>query len=631
MTRLAHWLPVSLLASVIVAASVQVPSHAEDNADQNLYVDYLTGSWDNWSFDAQPTWNAVEHVHSFSSAARVSFTKPWGALRLHYRGFDNRSFDTTGFTYLQFFVHWSGETPQPLLVYALRNEAFSNTTKLPLSPYSTPDPTAKEAGWYRVQVPLVDLGVSDVKDLTDILLTGPNPNVSFWIDDVKLVKPPGPARTTLNVYTTQLIRALDGRHLAVNTAAWDYLAADPTTINRVRAAGVRFFRFPGGSTADKYHWEQNLIGSERAGTGTLEFLKLVREAGGQPIITVNYRTGTPGEAANWVRFCNVTRNFRVKYWEIGSEIYRDADVGSEPTVYARRFREYLTAMKAVDPSIKVGMPGPYSQKEHNGWGPKVLKAMTARPDFYVVNYYPQVRWGDTPHEDDANLLQYSKDWQTIAQLARRMLNEHLGPVGTDVEILATENNSVAGQPGKQTANLVNALYLADSMGQLLNTEIRAFMWWDLHHAYEPFNNNSPVLYGHRRYGDLGLLSTTGHPFTPPNTPYPTYHALRLFSELGAEGSRLVASTSNHELLPVYAALRADSNLSVLVINKHSQKTLSATVNVTGFAPTRAQVLQYGAAEDAREGDISTREMPLTAPSFTFEFPSYSITVFTLRK
>jgi hypothetical protein len=628
-----RWRLVALAAALAVGA-VGAPVSAEDNADQNLYVDYVAGSWDDWSWDSGRRWNSAERRRSFAGSAKLAFTKAWGAIRLHYRGFDTRAFDTTGYTHLEFFIHWGDTGPHELLVYALRNEDFNKTTKLSLAKYieAEPDPFAEEDGWYPVRVPLADLRVANVTDLTDFILSGPSVASPFFIDDMKLVKQPGPTRVTLSVDATRPVRALDGRHLGINTAAWDYQLAEPTTIERVKAAGLRFFRFPGGSSADQYHWEQNRIDRARTGTDTTGFMKLVQAAGGQAIITVNYGTGTPEEAAGWVRFTNVTNDFKVKYWEVGNENYGDWEAGShDPLVYARRFGEFVTAMKAVDPTIKVGMPGLASRTEHDGWAPKALKALTVRPDFYVVHHYPQVRWSNTPHENDANLLQYPKDWATIAQLARAILNENLGESAKDVEILATENNSVSGQPGKQSVNLVNALYLADSLGQVLNTEITAYLWWNLHNSHEPDNNNSPTLYGHRLFGDYGILSTTSHPTLPSNTPYPTYYALRLFSELGAEGSHLLTGGSNYELLPAYASMRENGDVVLLVINKNSRRSLRATVNVAGFTPSKLRVQQYGAFVDALDAGIVTYELPLATPRFPFLFPSYSITVLTMQK
>jgi alpha-N-arabinofuranosidase len=637
--RPSRCLPLLLTLALAMAfwGSLAHPAAAEDNADQNLYLDYVAGSWDDWSFNADRKWDSTEHVRSYDRAGRLSFTQAWGAMRMHFRGFDTRAFDTTGFSDLQFYIHWGDSAPQDMLIYALRKEDFNKTTKLQLAKYAVEDTEAFESGWFRVQVPLAHLGVANVTDLTDILLSGPKPKLPFWIDDVRLIKPRGASRILLTVDAGTPLRQLDGRHLGINTAAWDYQLGAPGTLDRVRASGAKFFRFPGGSTSNAYHWEQNRIGSSKTGSDTTQFMKMVQAAGGQAIITVNYSTGTPAEAAAWVRFANVQNKYNIRYWEIGNENYGNWEPGShDPLVYARRFGEFVAAMKAVDPTIKIGMVGTYSRNTqadepgYGGWSPKVLKALTVRPDFYVVHYYPQTRWSGTPHEDDANLLQYPKDWQTITQIVRGMLNEYLGDAAAGVEILATENNSVSGNPGKQSVSFVNALYLADSLGQVLNTEVAAYMWWDLHNAQEPNNNNSPVLYGHREYGDFGMLAAADHPSMAPNTPYPMYYALQLLGGLAGDGSRLVASATNQELLPVYSALQPDGSLAVLVLNKHSQRPAGATVNIAGLDPRQVQVQQYGAFQDAVGAGITRYDFRVSGPRFVFNFPSYSMTLLTLR-
>ena len=639
-----------LAVTLVCAASAEKPAHADDNADQNIYVDYIAGSWDDWSFNANRVWNATEHVHSYNYSGKMSFTQAYGAIRFHFRGFDTRAFDTTGFTDLQLAVHWGDTAPQQgMLVYALRNENFNKiSAKLPLIKYMTADLDAPEDGWYTVQIPLTDLGVGNVTDLTDILLSGPTPNVPFWIDDIKLVRPSTPRRISLTVNAGMPLRTLDGRHLGINTATWDSLLADPLTTTRVQASGARFFRFPGGGTADQYHWQNNTIGSATAGMDTAQFLKLVQAAGGQAIITANYGTGTPQEAAAWVRFCNVDNKYNVKYWEIGNETYQSGETGShDPLVYAQRFGDYYAAMKAADPTIKIGMAGTYSSKdsapsgsapgpgqgdtgtEYNGWGRKVLKALKVTPDFYVVHYFPEVRWSNTPHEDDADLLQYPRDWATIVPIVRGMLNQALGAAAAGVEILATENNSPGEKPGKQSVSIVNALYLADSLGQALSTEIAGFLWWDLHNSYDTNNNNSDVLYGFRKYGDFGLMSSSDNPSSPANTPYPGYYALQLWSELAGPGSRLVASSSNDVLLPVYATMRSDGKLALMVINKSAEKQLLATVNVMGFPATKMHVEQYDDFQDSVGTGVFSYDLGLTAPQFVYFFPSYSITVLVL--
>jgi alpha-L-arabinofuranosidase len=137
------------------------------------------------------------------------------------------------------------------------------------------------------------------------------------------------------------------------------------------------------------------------------FMSTVRSAGAQPIVIANYGTGTPQEAADWVRYANVTKGYGARYWEIGNEVYGNGFYGAQweadqhadksPAAYAANAAQYITAMKAVDPSIKVGVVvttpgfwpdgvvGPGSSAD---WNHTVLPVMAPKADFVVFHWYP---------------------------------------------------------------------------------------------------------------------------------------------------------------------------------------------------------------------------------------------------
>ena len=62
-------------------------------------------------------------------------------------------------------------------------------------------------------------------------------------------------------------------------------------------------RYPGGSYSDIYHWRDHTApgGYVAPDTDFDHFMAGVRRAGAQPIVIANYGTGTPQEAADWVR------------------------------------------------------------------------------------------------------------------------------------------------------------------------------------------------------------------------------------------------------------------------------------------------------------------------------------------
>ncbi|MBD3345727.1 MAG: hypothetical protein GF401_11760 [Chitinivibrionales bacterium] len=82
------------------------------------------------------------------------------------------------------------------------------------------------------------------------------------------------------------------------------------------------------------------------------------EYGAIPVICVNYSTGTPQEAARWVRYANKVKDYDIRYWQVGNEMDGDWEEGGPVTaaMYAEKFIAFSKAMKAVDPTIKVFGP-----------------------------------------------------------------------------------------------------------------------------------------------------------------------------------------------------------------------------------------------------------------------------------
>ena len=56
-------------------------------------------------------------------------------------------------------------------------------------------------------------------------------------------------------------------------------------------------------------------------TGFDAYMGTVRSAGAQPVVIANYGSGTPQEAAEWVRCANVTKGYGVNLCEVGNEVY----------------------------------------------------------------------------------------------------------------------------------------------------------------------------------------------------------------------------------------------------------------------------------------------------------------------
>jgi hypothetical protein len=228
------------------------------------------------------------------------------------------------------------------------------------------------------------------------------------------------------------------------------------------------------------------------------------------------------------------------------------------------------------------------------------------------------------------LLQAATNWAGDAANLRQQITDYVGAAGTNIELLCTENNADAGNQGRQSTSIVNALYLADSLAQLMKTEFNGFIWWDLRNGTDTNGDFNSALYGWRTNGDLGIIGGA-------NTRYPTFYGFKLMQYFAQPGDTVLNAASDYLLLSSYAARKADGALALLVINKNSVATLNAQLSLTNFFPwSAATVRAFGIAQDeatrtngpAAAQDIVTNIFTGASTNFTATFPAYSLTLFT---
>lgn len=609
---------------------------------QNLpiYSDSLLNGWQNWSW-ATVNFNTQTPVHSGSASASVA-ADGYEAIYLHHDAFDTSLYST-----LTFWLHGGASGGQQLQVQALLNGAAQTAVVLPSLPANT---------WQQFSISLTALGVANKPNMDGFWLQSRTSQTqpTFYVDDVSLVAVSAPTAVNINVNAANVIRTVDARHFGVNAVIWDQVFDTAATINLLNEIGNRTLRFPGGSLSDEYHWATNttLNNNWQWATSFDKFAHVATTTQAHVFITVNYGTGTPTEAADWVRYANITKGLGFKYWEVGNENYGawEADSTSrphDPYTYAQRFRDYFTQMKAVDPTIKIGAVvitgedsyanysdhptvNPRTGQQHNGWTPVMLatlRSLGITPDFVVYHRYPQAPGA----ENDAVLLQSSSSWVTDAADLRQQLNDYLGSAAESVELICTENNSVYTTPGKQSTSLVNGLFFADSLTALLHTEFNGLIWWDLRNSQDTGNNNSSTLYGWRMYGDYGIVNSANPP--GPADRYPTFYVTKLLQFFARGGDQLISATSDYPLLTAHAVKKATGSLALLVINKSATAALNANVAVTGLVPGNSGTIYfYGIPQDeaARTGvgsaDIAATPFSGLQTNFTYTFPAYSVSV-----
>ncbi len=607
-------------------------------ADLPIYTDHLVNGFQDWSWAPHNFANTAP-VHSGSNSISVNATA-YQAIWLEHPGFNPGPYSN-----LVFWANGGAAGGQRLQVRAVVNgNAGATFAAAPLT-----------AGlWRQLSVPLSKLGLAGQTNIEGFwIILGPGASGGFYLDDVVLAAAPAPPLVHVVVHSAPVIRTVDARMFGLNTAVWDSSLDTPESLSLLRDARCSILRFPGGSLSDDYHWASNTTDANKWtwATSFKQFASVATNLGAQTFITVNYGTGSPAEAAAWVRSANVTNHYGFKYWEIGNEVYGlwETDSNSLPHhafTYAGRAAEYFAQMKAVDPSIKIGVvavPGATNSvngytnhpalnlrtgQTNYGWTPVLLATLRnlgVTPDFLVYHFYPEY----TGQESDALVLQASTQWAAAAADLRQQIADYFGPGGANIELVCTENNSQSGAQGRQSTSLVNALYLADSFGSILATEFNAWVWWDLRNGSDATGNMDPTLYGWRTNGDLGMV-------TGRTNCYPDYYAMKLMGDFAWPGDGVIGASSDYPLLSAYAVLRTNGSMGLLVLNKDVQSSFSAQISLVGFVPaSNALLYSYGKPQDdaARTGvgsqDIAMTNTPFASSNIVMTFPPLSLTLLNL--
>jgi alpha-N-arabinofuranosidase len=361
------------------------------------------------------------------------------------------------------------------------------------------------------------------------------------------------------------------------------------------------------------------------------------------------------DGLNFLRI-NHPAPFNIHYFEVGNEEYGGWEIDHhaiqhDPATYvsfAKKFGQYAAQ---ISPTISIGMDTGSVTSYFNNWTANVLQQCASQgfiPGFLSDHSYMQ----GPGNESDSFLLEHTVsdpnnqdpnspfDWALRAAGYRALLQQELGANASKVELLATEYNSVYSNPGKQTTSLVNGLFVADSVGSILETEYNSALFWDLRNGYDTSGNNSASLYGWRQGGDYGLLGVGN---SPPSTgtyvAYPTYFAMELLSKMVHTGDTGVAASSDNPDLSVYAVKEANGHLDLLIINKNATTDLTGSFQITGFQATATALLwRYGKTQDNNQSNSPTGSsflanysvtLGLHGANFSLFVPSYSMTVLDL--
>ena len=467
--------------------------------------------------------------------------------------------------------------------------------------------------------------------------------------------------------------------LGVNIAPWDgvYAGSGSGVIQPLlTAAGIKQIRYGGGSYADFYDWQTNAnignclpddpsasFSAGCASASQLSFGQLsarARAIGAESFVTVNYGSGTPALAAAWVTAAKNTAGEQVALWEVGNESYGCYEVnnplagapaqyqGYRPgtgsaagqyqtcptntqgevagiktlaTSYAANALPFLRAMKAADPSARLGVPwllgsstgaGDGSSTVSSEWNNAVLGTDGGYVGFVDAHYYPFFFSGATggSNPTDAQVLAALRSIPTLASTTKSEIAAH--DPGAELVIGETAVSSAATTTA---CTPVGAVFAAGDALSWLAAGAQTVDWWDLNN----YGNSTNACTN----PDYGLFTSAASP-----APETAYYGYLLASALARPGALLgpLTTSAPGDVLAFQSALPSGAH-AVALINLDPSASHAVTFPVpAGLTGTLRSSVYSAAAQNPTNSNVVKATTPASSLPSGITLPPNSITV-----
>ena len=443
-------------------------------------------------------------------------------------------------------------------------------------------------------------------------------------------------------------------------AADNFGGLDPEMVEASRAMHTPLVRF-GGNFTSGYHWRDGIGPLDKRVSmpnvawgipeyntfGTDEFLQFCKLIGAEPQIALNLGSGTPEEAADWVRYVDDhwpgsdAGKKGGLLWELGNELWGSWNTGW-PTLdeLAPRTLAFSQAIRAVDPSARLIATG--QDPDHfEKWNAAQLANPVGTMNYLSTHFVETTT--------SVQLQGASPEFVTAATLALPIGLEHQFAAMRDQIAASPQKDAVktaftewlwAGGRGSAdhpdapsydniagaltTAGLFNALMRSSDMVPISDmTGIIEFagVWKKRGVVYR-----TPAAYA------LGMIAGA-----------PAEHLLPVKASSGSysvhNGSTRIPEIADVPYLDVDAAISKDGHtVTLFVVNRSLDRDLSAELAIRGLhkGSGQAQTLSAPSLYAANDELAPKAIVPVTATvtvgaSFHYTFPRASFTVLTLPK
>jgi hypothetical protein len=374
---------------------------------------------------------------------------------------------------------------------------------------------------------------------------------------------------------------------------------------KVKDCGIKFIRV-GGTSYDK-----NLATNAQF----LALVDSIRKIGAEPLLEVPYNNGAFAEttAASIVQYLNITMGRNVKYWNIANEPNLYTSPSPTSTSIATYFKRFATAMKLVDPTIKIVGPGLASLSSNTALysaligGADDITGKDANGNYYldVVDYHcyrgyagAQTRTNVTTDAPAKFITDISSmtGWINTANTKNSRIGiSKLTWAVTEFNV-NYQNPTSNDATGVGSHGFLNGQYWAECLGYCMQNSAFAFAPWSVHEGG-----------GGRGLTDLGFLD--GANGTYPRSSY--YH----LQFMAKNNKTNFATSSDNQALVKIVSTKDATGTTVIILNEELSTSFTYTVRLDLNTITGSSALKINVDNSQAVQFSPTSQIPAQGTHF----------------
>ena len=380
----------------------------------------------------------------------------------------------------------------------------------------------------------------------------------------------------------------------------------PNYINYLNDIGLSVLRYPGGNASNDFFWDASNInecpegtpdtiyksnfskftppkfGNKKNGYSTDQFYETLIRTGSTGSICINYSMALYSDikdenlrleiasnyAAKWVEEANIKRKLNIKFWEIGNENWGPWQAGYNvknrgiisPKKYGEHCRVFIKKMKAVDPTIKIGVVGYQKPKSNKyvtkNWNKEVLPEIIDVADFYILHDY-YTKYGAII--DAEEMLASIDTTYSHIKVVNDAILEHTDKKRNHLPIALTEfntrsNATISENNGATNVSHASGIFFAHVLGEIIRQGYGMAMMWDIHNGYHDGKDHG--MFASKKETDVDWL-----------TPHPSFYHYYFYNKIF--GDTYFDSESTNHKIRLHTSTFSSGEIGMVLINTSS--------------------------------------------------------------